>query len=316
MAAPRDYYEILGVSRSAGDEEIRSAHRRLARQFHPDLNKDPAAGERFNEIQQAYEVLKDPEKRRKYDRFGHAGLEAEMGAGPGGSGGASWQEMDPDAMRDIFGDIFGDAFGGGGGGSGSGSRRRTRSRAPRPVQGPDREHDLTIGFAVAAKGGSEQLRLRGPDGATETIDVRIPAGVADGTRLRVRGRGEPGVHGGPRGDLILTVRVGGHPWFERDGLDLSIKVPITIAEAALGASIEVPLLVGRATLKVPAGTSGGSRLRLRGKGIVDAKGNAGDLHVLLSIAAPKELAPEDREALESMANRLPDPRAGAPWADA
>ena len=314
MAAARDYYEVLGVGRSASDEEIRSAHRRLARQFHPDLNKDPSAGERFNEIQQAYEVLKDPEKRTKYDRFGHAGLEAETGPGPGGpGGGAAWQEMDPDAMRDIFGDIFGDAFGGGGGG---GRRRRGRGRAPRPVQGPDREHDLALGFAVAAKGGSEQLRLRGPDGATETIDVRIPAGVADGARLRVRGRGEPGIHGGPRGDLILTVRVGAHPWFERDGLDLSVKVPITIAEAALGTSIEVPLLGGRATLKIPAGTSSGARLRLRGKGVVDAKGAAGDLHVVISIVAPKELAEEDRAALESIASRLPDPRAGAPWADA
>ena len=120
----------------------------------------------------------------------------------------------------------------------------------------------------------------------------------------------------PRGDLILTVRVGAHPWFERDGLDLSVKVPITIAEAALGTSIEVPLLGGRATLKIPAGTSSGARLRLRGKGVVDAKGAAGDLHVVISIVAPKELAEEDRAALESIASRLPDPRAGAPWADA
>lgn len=310
MAAARDYYETLGVTRSASDDEIRSAHRRLARQFHPDLNKDPGAGERFNEVQQAYEVLKDPEKRKKYDRFGHAGLEAEMGGGPG-AGGASWQEMDPDAMRDIFGDIFGDAFGGGSPGVAGGRRSRT----PRPAQGRDREHELAIGFAVAAKGGSEQLRLRGVDGSTETIDVRIPSGVADGTRLRVRGRGESGIRGGPRGDLILSVRVGRHPWFEREGLDLSMKVPITIAEAALGTSIEVPLLAGRASLKIPAGTSSGARLRLRGKGITDAKGATGDLLVAISITAPKELDEQDRAALESMATRLPDPRAGAPWSD-
>lgn len=307
MSAPRDYYEILGVSRTASDEEIRSAHRRLARQFHPDLNKDAGSGDRFNEIQQAYEVLKDAEKRKKYDRFGHAGLEDHAGGDPGA---ASWQNMDPEAMREIFGDIFGDAFGGGGGGG------RRRGRSTQPMQGSDREHDISIGFAVAAKGGSEQLRLRGGDGVTETIDVRIPAGVADGARLRVRGRGEPGMHGGPRGDLILNVRIGAHPWFDREGLDLSVKVPITIAEAALGASIEVPLLGGQANLKIPPGTSSGARLRLRGKGIVDAKGKSGDLHVIVSIVAPKDLDETDRAALESMADRLADPRAGAPWADA
>ncbi len=316
MPASRDHYEVLGVSRSASADEIRSAHRRLARQYHPDLNKDPGASDRFNEVQRAYEILSDPEKRKKYDQFGDAAFEAGAsaggpGAGPGAGHGAAWQEMDPEAMRDIFGDMFGDAFGGGAGGG----RRRGRGRAPRPTQGPDREFELAIGFAVAANGGTEQLRLRASDGSAETIDVKVPAGVADGSKLRVRGRGEPGFHGGPRGDLILTVRVGAHPWFVRDGLDLSVDVPITIAEAALGTMVEVPLLKGRVKLKVPPGTSSGAKLRVRGKGITDAKGASGDLYAVISIAAPKELADADRAALESLSARLPDPRAALAWAE-
>ena len=314
MPASRDHYDVLGVSRSASADEIRSAHRRLARQYHPDLNKDPGAGDRFNEVQRAYEILSDPEKRKKYDQFGDAAFEAGVAAGgPGGPGagqGAPWQEMDPEAMRDIFGDMFGDAFGGGGGG-----RRRARGRAPRPTQGPDREFELVLGFAVAANGGTEQLKLRGSDGSTETIDVKVPAGVADGSKLRVRGRGEAGFHGGPRGDLILTVRIGAHPWCGRDGLDLSVDVPITIAEAALGTTVEVPLLKGRVKLKVPPGTSSGAKLRVRGRGIVDAKGASGDLYAVISIAAPKELSESDRAALESLATHLSDPRASLAWAE-
>ena len=312
MPASRDHYDVLGVSRTASADDIRSAHRRLARQFHPDLNKEAGAAERFNEIQRAYEVLSDPEKRKKYDQFGDAAFEPGAAGGGGvGAGGPAWQEMDPEAMRDIFGDIFGDGFGGGAGGG----RRRARGRAPRPTQGPDREFELAIGFAVAANGGTEQLRMRSADGSTETIDVRIPAGVANGAKLRVRGRGEAGFHGGPRGDLILTVRVGAHPWFTRDGLDLSVDIPITIAEAALGATVEAPLLKGRVKLKVPPGTSSGAKLRVRGKGITDSKGASGDLYAVISIAAPKELSEDDRAALESIAARLPDPRASLAWTE-
>lgn len=312
MPASRDHYDVLGVSRTASADEIRSAHRRLARQHHPDLSKEAGAAERFNEIQRAYEILSDPEKRKKYDQFGDAAFDPGAAAsGHAGGGGAPWQEMDPEAMRDIFGDIFGDGFGGGAGPG----RRRARGRAPRPTPGPDREFELAIGFAVAANGGTEQLRMRSADGSTETIDVKIPAGVADGSKLRVRGRGEAGFHGGPRGDLILTVRTGAHPWFTRDGLDLSVDVPITIAESALGATVEVPLLKGRVKLKVPAGTSSGAKLRVRGKGITDAKGSSGDLYAVISIAAPKELSEDDRAALESIAVRLPDPRASLAWAE-
>jgi len=313
MPAQRDYYEILGLGRSATDEEIRAAHRRLARQLHPDLNKAPDAAAKFNEVQRAYEVLSDAEKRKKYDQFGHAGVDGAAGGpgGPGGPQGASWQEMDPEALRDIFGDMFGDGFGGA---RGAGGGRRRGRAAPRPAPGLDREFEVPVGFATAANGGTEQLRMRDPEGGVETIDVRIPAGVGDGTKLRVRGRGEPGLHGGPRGDLILTVRVGAHPWFTRDGLDLSVEVPVTIAEAALGATIDVPLLKGRVSLKVPPGTSSGARLRLRGKGITDAKGASGDLHAVISIVAPRELAAEDRAALEAMVPRLGDPRAARPWA--
>lgn len=323
MPAPRDYYEILGVSRAASEAEIKAAHRRLARQYHPDLNKAPEAAEKFNEAQRAYEILSDPEKRRRYDQLGHAGVEGAAGGGDGGpggfggGGGAAWQQMDPEQMQEIFGDIFGEAFrgGGAGGGFGGGRTRGGRGRA-RAVAGEDRSLELSIGFAVAANGGVERLRLRSGEGGGESIDVRIPAGIEDGATLRVRGKGFAGLHGGPPGDLLLAIRVGPHPWFTRDGLDLSVNVPITIAEAALGASVEVPLLKGTATLRIPAGSSSGQRLRLRGKGIVDAKGRAGDLHAILAIAAPRELAEQDRAALESMAARLPDPRARAPWTDA
>jgi curved DNA-binding protein len=309
MPAPRDYYEVLGVSRSASEAEIKAAHRRLARQYHPDLNKDPGAAERFNEAQRAYEVLSDGEKRKRYDQFGHAGVDAggaPGGEAPGGFGGG-WQQMDPDRMQEIFGDVFGDAFKGGG-------RSRAGRGRSRAVPGEDRELEISIGFAVAANGGVERLRVRAAESAApEEIDVRIPAGIEDGARLRVRGRGFPGTHGGPSGDLLLTVRVGPHPWFERDGLDLSVTVPITIVEAALGAAIEVPLLKGTATLKVPAGSSSGQRLRIRGKGIADAKGRSGDLYAVLSIAAPRDLGEQDREALRRLGERLPDPRASAAW---
>lgn len=309
MPAPRDYYEVLGVSRSASEAEIKAAHRRLARQYHPDLNKDPGAAEMFNEAQRAYEVLSDGEKRKRYDQFGHAGVDAGGAPGseaPGGFGGG-WQQMDPDRMQEIFGDIFGDAFKGGG-------RSRAGRGRSRAVAGEDRELEISIGFAVAANGGIERLRVRSADSsAAEEIDVRIPAGIEDGARLRVRGRGFPGTHGGPPGDLLLSVRVGPHPWFERDGLDLSVTVPITIVEAALGAAIEVPLLKGTATLKVPAGSSSGQRLRIRGKGIADAKGRSGDLYAVLSIVAPRDLGEQDREALRRLGERLPDPRASAAW---
>lgn len=313
MANPRDYYEILGVDRSAGPDEIRSAHRRLAREHHPDLNDDPASAERFNEIQQAYDVLSDPEKRTKYDRFGHAGV----GVGDPGSQRASpgaWQDVTPDDFESIFGEAFGgrsrrgggfSGFGGFGGGGPAG-----------PIKGRDLEHDLEIGFAAAAFGGTERLRTADATGESNEIDVKIPAGINDGATLRIRGKGLPGQQGGPDGDLLLKVRIGRHPWFHRDRLDLEVNVPVTIVEASLGAEVQVPLLKGTATLKVPPGIRSGSRLRLKGKGIEDSKGRQGDLYAVLEILAPMsdELTEEDRAALGALGDRLPNPRLDTPWA--
>ena len=185
-----------------------------------------------------------------------------------------------------------------------------------PTKGRDLEHDLEIGFATAAFGGSERLRTTDASGEANEIDVKIPAGIKDDATLRIRGKGLPGQHGGPDGDLLLKVRIGRHPWFRRDGLDLEVSVPITIVEATLGAEVQVPLLRGTATLKSPPGVHGGARLRLKGKGIEDPKGRQGDLYAVLEILAPMsdELTEEDRAALEDLGRRLPNPRLETAWA--
>ena len=327
----RDYYEILGVARGASQDEIRKAHRRLVRTLHPDVNKGPDAAAKFAEVQEAYDILSDEQKRGRYDQFGHAGVrsgaDAAAGAGFGGGGAqGSWQQVDPETFQSIF-ENFGDLFGAGGrGGAGARGGRRAGGRGPgagfgfssrgepwsHEPSGPgaDAEAETTIAFETAALGGSSSISLRSPGGSSEHIDVKIPAGIADGARMRVRGKGHPSPGGGARGDLVLTVRVAPHPWFRREDLDVVLEVPLTIAEAALGASIEVPLLRGSATLKVPPGVSSGRRLRIRGKGITDARGRSGDFHAELSITAPSDLDADDRAALEGLGKHLPDPRAG------
>lgn len=321
MAGPRDHYEVLGISRGASEDEIKSAHRRLAREHHPDLNKSDDAADRFNEIQLAYDVLSDPEKRQRYDRFGHAGVDGPPPGsggpgGPGGPGAGAWQDISPDDFESIFGEAFGGrARRGGGGFSGFGGFSGGGAPNPGPLKGRDLEHDLEIGFAAAAFGGTERLRLSGLDGEPTELDVKIPAGIKDGATLRIRGKGLPGQNGGPDGDLLLQVRVGRHPWFVRDGLDLEVVVPITITEAALGAEVPIPLLKGTASLKIPAGVRSGSKMRLRGRGITSGDRH-GDLYAVLEIVAPtaEEVSDEDRDALESLGQRLPDPRLETPWA--
>jgi DnaJ-class molecular chaperone len=327
----RDYYEILGVPRNASDEDIRKAHRRLARKYHPDVNKAPDAAAKFAEAQEAYDVLSDKEKRKRYDQFGHAGVtggdpfagsggpfRGARGGRPGGTtggpfaggDGGQWSDMDPEAFDTIFGDLFGAR-----GGRGRTAGPRAAGRAAAPSAGDDIEHVVAVPFAVAANGGTESVRLTLADGTTQSIEVRIPPGTKHETKLRVKGRGRPGAHGGPPGDLILVVHVGEHPWFRRDGLDLLLEVPISIAEAALGTVVEVPLMKGTVKLRVPPGTASGAKLRAKGKGLVDAKGDAGDFYAIVRIVPPEHLTPEEKAALEAMLERHPNPRAATLWAD-
>jgi DnaJ-class molecular chaperone len=312
---PRDYYEILGVPRSASDEDIKSAHRKLVRKLHPDVNKAPDASAKFAEVQEAYDVLSDTSKRQAYDQYGHAGVGPGATGGGGrrgaGTGPASWGEVDPESFDSIFGDLFG----GGRGGRGTRGPRAPRGdRGMPPMPGEDLEMEITVPFSTAAAGGTQGIGYTGPSGVRETVDLKIPKGFPDGGRMRIKDKGEAGSFGGPPGDLIVTVKIAPHPWFTRDGLDLSIEVPITFVEATLGTTVELPLLEGTVKLKVPPGTASGSRLRAKGKGIVNAAGEAGDYYAVLKVVADAStLAEEDRAALARMGERLPDPRAATPW---
>lgn len=311
---PRDYYEILGVPRSASEEDIKSAHRKLVRKLHPDVNKAPDASAKFAEVQEAYDVLSDAAKRQAYDQHGHAGV------GPGAAGGgrrgptagpAGWGEVDSESFESIFGDLFG---GGRGGRGPRGPRSPRGDRGMPPMPGEDLEKEISVPFWTVATGGTHEIVYTAPSGARETVDLKIPKGFPDGGRMRIKDKGEAGAFGGPPGDLIVTVRIAPHPWFTRDGLDLSIEVPITFVEATLGATVELPLLEGTVKLKVPPGTASGSRLRAKGKGIVNAAGEAGDYYAVLKVVADASaLDDEDRAALARMAERLPDPRAATPW---
>lgn len=321
----RDYYEVLGVSKGATPEEIKTAHRRLVRKLHPDVNKAEDAAGQFSEVQEAYDVLSDEEKRSQYDQFGHAGVNGpyqSAGGAPGGGG--AWSDVDPETFESIFGDFFrsrGGAAGHAGPEAGFGGfdygdfSRGARQQAAPPRRGRDLKHEITISFMVAALGGTETIRLADADGSVQSIEVKIPAGITSGATLRVRGKGNPGYAGGSAGDLRLKIRIASHPWFRRDGLDLSLDVPITIAEATFGTTVELPLLKGTVSVRVPAGTSSGAKLRVTGKGIVDSKGTAGDFYAIISIAAPTDLSKEDQERLEEIGKSLSDPRASLPWSE-
>ncbi len=307
--AERDYYEVLGVKRSASQEEIRAAYRKLARELHPDVNKSPDAQEKFAEVQSAYDILGEPEKRAQYDRFGRAG--AAQAAGSGGGAHYSWSNVGGrggggvDFDLDDMGSVFESLFGGGGAGprSARAQRGRTRERAR-----PAAQAELDISFMTMARGGTERVPVRRGGKAT-TIEVSIPKAIADGAKLRVAG-------GGGEPDLILTVRVGKHPLYRREGaLDLEIDLPLTYAEAALGKEVGVPTLEGEVFITVPAGTRSGKRLRLRGRGLTDSKGASGDLYAVVQIVPPPtgSLNDEDRATLERLSGLGPSPRTSPPW---
>jgi molecular chaperone DnaJ len=350
-ATKRDYYEVLGVARGASEDELKKAYRRLAVQLHPDRNPgNKQAEERFKEVNEAYQVLSDPERRSQYDRFGHSAFQGPQGQGP--FGGFDFSQ----GFEEVFSDIFGDFFGTG--------RGRARSRSRR---GDDLRYDLEVEFEEAARGAEKVVRFQrltqcdacngtrargGSTGARqcpncrgsgqvrtqqgffsisttcsqcrgegtiisdpcpkcqgqgrlrkqESLSVRIPAGVDNGSRLKLRGEGEAGYGGGAPGDLYVIVHVKEHPLFARQDNHIVIEVPISFPQAALGCDIEVPTLEGKVKLKVPSGTQSGKVLRLKGKGIVDLHGyGRGDQMIRVVVETPHSLTPRQRELLEEFA---------------
>jgi molecular chaperone DnaJ len=350
--APRNPYDVLGVAKSASDDEIKKAYRKLARELHPDRNPDDAsAEERFKDVQSAYDILTDREKREAYDRFGEAGPTGQ----PFGPGGVRFENVDLGDLSDLLGN-FGSFFG-----------RGQRAARPRPERGGDLESRVRISFDDALEGvqirvpveletachvcggsGAEPgtaprtcpdchgsgvisdsqglfalshpcQRCRGNgvivdtpckachgtgrERVTRRYQVKVPAGAKDGTRIRLKGKGEPGVNGGPAGDLYVRVEVTPSPLYERRGADLVLEVPVTYPEAALGASVQIPTPQGPVALKVPAGSENGKLLRVKGRGAPKLNGGGkGDLLARLRVTVPKKLSKAEKEALEAYGN--------------
>lgn len=305
MARRRDFYEDLGVARTATADEIQRAYRQLARQYHPDVNKDPAAEDRFKDVAEAYDVLSDPETRRRYDAFGpdfrqvpdgvdpDAYARARSGAGATGSRRRRTQQSDVD-IEDIFGDIF---SGGGFGGFEGFDRGR---RGWGPTTGADQEAELVLSLEEAYHGGRRTITLTGSNGP-RTIEVNIPAGVTDGRRIRLAGQGGQGSGGAAAGDLYLIVRIAPHPRYRVEGRDITVDLPLTPWEAALGASVAIDTPDGEAKVRVQAGTSTGKRLRLKGRGLPNPRGKPGDLYAEVRILVPRHLSDEERRLFEELA---------------
>lgn len=369
MAEKRDYYEVLGVSKTADEKELKRAYRKLAKQYHPDTNPDDKVAEaKFREATEAYEVLNDPQKRQQYDQFGHAAFSQGAGGGYGGFGGFSGMDM-----GDIFGDFFGDIFGGG---------RRANPNAPRQgaslraslelefkeaVFGVEKDLNITISEECSTCSGSGAKPGTKPETCTtcngsgqvrynqqtmfgavssvrpcstcngtgktikekcttcsgggyvktkKRISVTIPAGIEDGQTIRLRGKGEPGINGGPRGDILLTLYVKPSKDFERVGNDIYYTMPITFTQAALGAELVVPTLEGEVSYPMNAGTQTGTRFRLRGKGVPYLNNSRirGDQYITVVVETPKNLNEEQKELLrkleESLGGKKSSPQKG------
>ena len=306
----RDYYETLGVSKTASEDEIRSAFRKLARKYHPDVAKDKkTAEEKFKQINEAYEVLSDPEKRRKYDQLGEhwnqpGGFQPPPQWGGEQPGGFRWGGGQDGGVEFEFGgtgfsDFFEAFFGGGRGRSAFGGFGQRDVMAER---GHDVEADIMVTLEEALHGSTRQVSLRrGGSKKTETYQVKIPRGVREGQRIRLAGQGEAGERGGKSGDLFLRVRLARHPDFSVEGSDLVHEVKIAPWQAVLGDQLIVPTLEGNARLKLPPGTQGGQRFRLRERGLPGVSGQRGDLYVVVQIALPKKLTEREREIWEQLA---------------
>ncbi|MFC4070486.1 DnaJ C-terminal domain-containing protein [Actinoplanes subglobosus] len=308
MAPSRDFYDTLGVSRDVSADELQRAYRKLARRYHPDVNKDPDAEERFKDVSEAYDVLSDPEQRRRYDAFGpdfrqvppdmdrqtwararagagaHGGGRARRGGGPAEhvySGSGDFGDID---LESLFGGMF---SGRGAGGFG-------------PVPGADQEAELEVSVEEAYAGGRRTVTLSGPNGS-RTLEVTIPPGVTDGRRIRLSGQGGRGSDGATAGDLYFVVRLAPHPRYRVDGRDITVTLPLAPWEAALGASVAVDTPGGEGKVRVPRGTSSGRRLRLKGRGLPDPRGRPGDLYAEVRIMVPAEPSDEERRLFEQLA---------------
>jgi len=329
----QDPYKILGVSRGSSEDEVKKAYKAKARQYHPDLNKDANAEDKFKEVNGAFEVLGNPEKRKMYDEFGedaermgfdpekarqYRAYSSHLGGGRGGGGGFGGGFGQGGGGLGGLGDIFGQFFGGRGGGG---------ARARRPQAGANVATSLTIDLLESLRGaeielnanlpspcttcsGSEALACHtcGGRGATyqpTQLKVRIPAGVVDGGKIRLGGKGEPGIHGGPPGDLLITVHLRPHPFLRREDNDLYLTLPITVVEAVGGATLEVPTLNGAINMKIPPGSQSGQRLRVRGKGAPSPRGGErGNLYVELAIQVPDQLDEATQKATVEAAKQL------------
>ena len=306
--AAKDYYDILGVKKTATDDELKKAYRTLAKKYHPDKNKgNKEAENKFKEISEAYAVLGDKEKREQYDRLGR---EAFSGGSPFGAGGFDFSQFAEQFGRATgrarsgrrttgggaggFTDIFSDLFGGGAG------------YEPGPEHGQDLEAELTIDFRDAVLGTTMDLKING-----SSIKVRIPEGVSDGQRIRLRGKGAPGSMGGPPGDLNVLIHVRPHPLFERRGDDITIDLPVTVGEAIRGAEVEVPTIRGPVRAKIPAGTQNGQTFRISGKGVKKKTGGHGDHYYRVHVHVPKRVAADAMDAVDTLeAQYAESPRAG------
>lgn len=313
----KDPYDILGVDRKASADEIKRAYRRLAKETHPDRNPgNKAAEQRFKEVQAAYDVLGDSDRRKQYDQFGAGGPTPDFQNWRGEPSGSVQYET---AGFESFGDlssIFEQFFrrsGNGGGTAPRGRRPRGDGRQSAPAGG-DIEHTIEITFEEAVRGSTREVSLQSDRGGKpERIEFRIPPGIADGQAIRLRGRGQPGAGG--RGDLLLRCRILPHPWYRRDGLDIHLDLPLTIPEAMLGARVEIPTLDGVTLLTVPPGTSSGAKLRLRGKGIRDSRSEmTGDMYAIVRIVAPRVSDKAVTSWLEEHRDAFgPDPRRELGW---
>jgi DnaJ-class molecular chaperone len=326
-ASKRDYYKLLGINKNASQDEIKTAFRKMARKYHPDVNpNDPSAEEKFKEINEAYEVLKDPKTREQYDKFGHdfkryenvppgwqPGAGARSGGGPGfrytyTTSGPGGQQVNLEdlfgssggggfgGIGDIFGDLFGDVFNVKGG-------RTSQRRRPRPQSGDDLKYPLNIGFEESYHGTTKNISFRNPaTGEAKTVKLRIPAGVKDGIKLRVAGEGMPGQRGGGPGDLYVEINVRPHNTFKREGDDLIAKKYIKYSQAVLGAKVPVPSLNGRIKLTIPPGTQSGAKFRIPNKGFPKVNTNIrGNLIIETQIEIPKSVSPQQRSVVEEIA---------------